>query len=184
MHEKSVGLSDEWYTPKDLLEAIGETYDLDPCHPGLGKCWVPCKHYFVMDGLELDWFGFVFMNPPFGRRNGHIPWLIKFLEHGHGIAIVRAYTSAGWFHEYAVKADAMLFPKGKTKFVRSDGSIGKAPGHGIVLLAMGIRAKIALKNSGLGLYVDLKNYSIIEICNKRPTILEEWRDKKTSYKKY
>jgi hypothetical protein len=31
------------------------------------------------------------MNPPFGSRNGHVPWLRKFLDHGNGIAIVRAY---------------------------------------------------------------------------------------------
>ncbi len=95
------------------------------------------------------------MNPPFGGRNGHIPWLEKFLAHGNGIGIVRAYTSAGWFHDFAIHADAMLFPRGKTKFVRPDGSVGRAPGHGIVLLAKGDRAKKALRNSGLGLYVEL-----------------------------
>ena len=95
------------------------------------------------------------MNPPFGGRNGHVPWLKKFLDHGNGIAIVRAYTSAAWFHDYAIKADAMLFPRGKTKFIRPDGSIGGSPGHGIVLLAMGSKAKEALKESNLGLYVEL-----------------------------
>jgi hypothetical protein len=50
----------------------------------------------------------------------------------------------------------MLFPKGKTKFIRPDGSIGKAPGHGIALLAMGERAKKSLKNSGLGFYVEIR----------------------------
>lgn len=95
------------------------------------------------------------MNPPFGGRNGHVPWLEKFLAHGNGIAIVRAYTSSAWFHQYAVKADAMLFPRGKTKSVRPDGSIGGSPGHGVVLLAKGERAKAALRRSGLGLYVDL-----------------------------
>jgi hypothetical protein len=106
------------------------------------------------DGLSAIWHGFVFMNPPFGARLSHVPWLIKFLNHGNGIAIVRAYTSAGWFHEYAVHSDAMLFPKGKTKFVRADGAVGRSPGHGIVLLAMGERARGALRKSGLGLYVE------------------------------
>ena len=85
-----------------------------------------------------------------------VPWLVKFLDHGNGIAIVRAYTSAGWFHDHAVKADAMLFPRGKTKFIRPDGSVGKAPGHGIVLLAAGGRAVELLRASGLGLFVDLR----------------------------
>jgi hypothetical protein len=80
------------------------------------------------DGLHQPWEGLVFMNPPFGGRNGHIPWLRKFLEHANGIAIVRAYTPSAWFHRWAIKAEMMLFPKGKTKFVRPDGSIGRTPG--------------------------------------------------------
>lgn len=154
-HEPNTGLSDEWYTPKELLVALDEEFDLDPCSPGFNH-WVPAKHVFTKNdnGLDKVWRGFVFMNPPFGGRNGQVPWLIKFIEHGEGIAIVRAYTSAKWFHDWATKADAMLFPKGKTKFVRPDGSIGKSPGTGIVLLAMGDRAKLSLRKSNLGFYIE------------------------------
>lgn len=155
-HENSIGASDDWCTPPDMLDALGEVFDLDPCSPGAGH-WVPAKSVYTKqdNGLEQPWYGFVWMNPPFGGRNGHVPWLRKFLDHADGIAVVRAYTSAGWFHDWAVHADAMLFPRGKTKFVRPDGSIGAAPGHGVVLLGMGQSAKAALRNSGLGLYVDL-----------------------------
>jgi hypothetical protein len=155
-HENSIGASDDWYTPPDMLRALGETFDLDPCSPGK-EHWVPAYRVYTKqdNGLEQPWAGFVWMNPPFGGRNGHVPWLEKFLRHGNGIAVVRAYTSAGWFHDWAVQADAMLFPRGKTKFIRPDGSIGKAPGHGVVLLGMGERAKRAMRASGLGLYVDL-----------------------------
>lgn len=104
-----------------------------------------------IDGLSLPWFGTVFMNPPFGGRNGHVPWLEKFLAHENGIAIVRAYTSSAWFHDYAIKAETMLFPRGKTKFIRPDGSVGKAPGHGIVMLGVGL----ALYRSGLGFVVSV-----------------------------
>lgn len=153
-HETCLGASDEWYTPRDMLSAIGERYDLDPCSPGPGH-WVPANSYYTkeVDGLSQDWHGFVFMNPPFGGRNGCVPWLKKFMTHANGIAIVRAYTSASWFHDYAVKAHAMCFPRGKTKFIRPDGSVGKAPGHGVVLLAMGERAVKALERSKLGLFV-------------------------------
>lgn len=153
-HEPSIGASDDWYTPLALLNAIGETYDLDPCSPGAGH-WVPARQIYTIedDGLVLPWDGFIFMNPPFGGRNGHVPWLKRFLEHANGIAIVRAYTSSAWFHNYAVKVDAMCFPRGKTKFVRPDGSIGKCPGHGIVLLGMGTRAVAALERSRLGLFL-------------------------------
>ena len=157
-YETSIGASDEWYTPPDMLDALNETYDLDPCSPG-AEHWLPALSVYTRqdNGLEQPWHGLVFMNPPVGGRNGHIPWLEKFLTHGDGIAVVRAYTSSGWFHDWAVRADVMLFPRGKTKFVRPDGAIGKNPGHGVVLLAMGLRAKEALRNSGLGLYVDLQS---------------------------
>jgi hypothetical protein len=50
------------------------------------------------NGLAQPWSGLVFMNPPFGGRNGHVPWLRRFLDPSNGIAIVRAYTSSAWFH--------------------------------------------------------------------------------------
>ena len=90
-----------------------------------------------------------------GGRNAHVPWLRKFLAHGNGVAIVRAYTSSGWFHEWAIQAETMLFPRGKTRFIRPDGTIGAAPGHGVVLLGMGNVANTALEGSGLGLFIRL-----------------------------
>jgi len=54
------------------------------------------------DRLHQPWRGLVFMNPPFGGRNGHVPWLVKFLDHANGIAVVRSYTSSGWFHQHVV----------------------------------------------------------------------------------
>jgi hypothetical protein len=150
-HEPSVGLSSEWFTPPEIFEALGLTFDHDPCSPGPGH-WVPARKIYTVenDGLVQPWEGLVFVNPPFGGRNGHVPWLRKFLEHRNGIAIVRAYTSSAWFNDYAVQAQLMLFPRQKTKFIRPDGSIGKAPGHGIALLGMGEVACDALKESRLG----------------------------------
>ena len=87
-----------------------------------------------------------------------MPWLRKFLEHANGIAIVRAYTSSAWFHDWAVRAEIMCFPRGKTKFIRPDGSIGRAPGHGIVLLGMGEIANTALRRCGLGLCISLVSF--------------------------
>lgn len=154
-HEPSIGASDDWYTPPEIFTALGVTFDLDPCSPGPGH-WVPASQIYTKadDGLSRPWSGRVFMNPPFGGRNGHVPWLLKFLAHRNGIAIVRAYTSSAWFHQYATQADAMLFPKGKTKFIRPDGTIGKSPGHGVVIIGMGGRCCEALRHSRLGWYVD------------------------------
>lgn len=154
MKDQSVGKSDDWYTPPEMFAALGLTFDLDPCSPGAGH-WVPARRVYTKedDGLSLPWFGLVWMNPPFGARRGHVPWLNRFFAHGCGIALVRAYTSSDWFHEWAPHADAMLFPRGKTKFIRPDGTRGDAPNHGVVLLASGDVATNALLNSGLGICV-------------------------------
>lgn len=158
-HEPCTGASDEWYTPSSIFDALGLTFDLDPASPGSGCPYavVPARRLLTKadDGLSQPWGnGLVWLNPPFGGRNGQVPWLRKFLAHGNGIALVAARTSAGWFHDLAVQADTMLFPRGKTKFVRPDGSVGGSPGTGIVLLGVGPVANAALYRSGLGLCVD------------------------------
>lgn len=154
-HEPNQGQSDDWYTPPHFFDAIGLTFDLDPCSPGPGH-WVPARKIYTKadDGLSQPWEGLVFMNPPFGAREGHVPWLVKFFDHMRGIAIVRAYTSSGWWHKHMPRAETILFPAGKTKFIRPDGSVGTSPGHGVVLIGMGNQACEALIRSGLGMVWD------------------------------
>jgi hypothetical protein len=154
-HEQCIGLSSEWYTPRSVFDAIGLEYDLDPAHPGWDNphCCVPVRKILTArdDGLRQPWHGTLWLNPPFGGRRGQVPWLRKFFDHGDGIALVAARTSADWFHEVVTpNAELLLFPNGKTKFVRPDGSIGKEPGTGVVLIGMGDLACTALLKSGLG----------------------------------
>lgn len=152
-YEKNKIGSEDWYTPKALLKAIGESYDLDPCSPGVNH-WVPATKIYTKcdDGLLNHWHGFVFMNPPFGtKRHAVVPWIEKFIHHGNGIGLCRAYTSSWWFQSFMPQMDLLLFPNGKTKFVRPDGKIGGSPGHGIALFAIGKRGVDALVNSKLGL---------------------------------
>jgi hypothetical protein len=57
--------------------------------------------------------------PPTGVSVYDPPWLKWVFEYAHGIALVAARTSADWFHEVVVlDAQTLLFPNGKTKFVR------------------------------------------------------------------
>jgi hypothetical protein len=155
-HEQSVGMSDDWWTPPEIFRALGLTFDLDPCSPGPGLGFVPATKIYTKadDGLRQPWFGRVWLNPPFGGRRGQVPWLNKFFAHGNGIALCAARTSADWFHEVVFpNAQVILFPDGKTKFHRADGTIGIERGTGIVLLSMGEVANAALRRSGLGFCV-------------------------------
>ena len=157
-HEPCIGETSEWYTPPEIFTALCLEFDRDPAHPGVGAkhCCVPARKVYTKedDGLTQSWRGLVFLNMPFGGRNEHVPWMQKFLTHGNGIMICRAYTSSAWWHEEMPKAELILFPRGKTKFIRPDGSIGKCPGHGIVLVGMGAVACEALRRCGLGMVWD------------------------------
>lgn len=155
--EKSIGESDEWYTPREIFKALNLDFDLDVASPGTGHR-VPARNIFTKkdDGLKSLWRGSVFMNPPFGGRNGQVPWIEKFIVHGDGIGIVAARTSSKWFQDLIPKCDAILFPRGKTKFVKPNGEVGKSPGSGVVMLAMGERSVSALKYSRLGFFMRIK----------------------------
>jgi hypothetical protein len=152
--EQSCGASDEWFTPRYIFDALGETFDLDVAHPTEAKhCHVPAIHYFSRGALETPWFGFVWMNPPFGGRNSLGPWMDRFFAHGNGIALTPDRTSAPWFRNAWRKADTVLFTP-KVKFIRPDGSIGRQPGTGTALWAAGCRAEEALAraaSNGLGI---------------------------------
>lgn len=167
-HHATPGRSDEWYTPPEIFEAMGVSFDLDPCQPEEGRAFlsVPARRHYTaqQDGLNAPWDGFVWLNPPFGGRNGVVPWLRKFMAHGNGICLVNALTSSGWFHDWAALADAMLFPRGKTKFVRPDGTRGGSPANGVVLLARGQKGVAALEAAqanGLGMLVASKAFEVM-----------------------
>ena len=122
------------------------TFDLDVAAPIGGPRYVPAKRWYTSQcsGLEQPWNGFIWMNPPFGGRNGLVPWLNRFFEHDNGIALTPDRTSAPWWQNAARKSGAFLLTRGKVKFERPDGSIGKSPGSGVTLWAAGFRAKDAL----------------------------------------
>lgn len=152
-HEQSVGATDEWYTPPEIFDAMGVRFDLDVAHPGLDVVdWVPTSRVITTDSLQHDWAGFVWMNSPFGKRMGLIPWLEKFCAHGNGVALV-PNRSGPWWTAYAPRADLTLQVADKIKFIRPDGSRGMQPGTGTTLLAIGPRGVQALHNAataGLG----------------------------------
>lgn len=150
---ESLGKSDEWFTPKYIFDALGEAFDLDVAAPVSKPLHVPTNEWLCESGLTYDWRGFVWMNPPFGGRNGLVPWLDKFFEHGNGIALTPDRTSAPWWQSANARASATLFIAGKVKFIRPDGTEGGSPSNGTTLFAAGRRGAAALMraaDAGLG----------------------------------
>ncbi len=147
------GRSDEWYTPKYIFDAMGVRFDCDAAAARHGTSHVPAHDLIFSHSLEEPWDGFVWLNPPFGGRNGLVPWLDKFFAHGNGVCLVPDRTSAPWWQSAANRAGAVLFIAGKVKFIKPDGTEGKSPGDGTCLMSAGRRGLEALDNAhraGLG----------------------------------
>lgn len=64
----------EWYTPKVVVDAANFTFSgrIDPASCGLANTVVGANTFFCKadDGLNLKWWGNVFLNPPGGAVDG------------------------------------------------------------------------------------------------------------------
>jgi len=158
-HDNVDNLSVDWYTPPQVFDGLG-VFDLDPCQPVGGVSWIPALQYYTLedDGLTSDWYGRVWLNPPYGK---HTPqWLAKMHSHRNGIALLFARTDCAWFHDYVAKADAILFLKGRVKFVDGLGiSSGNGAGSGSMLIAWGrdnVQSLLGIQSKG---FLVVNNYN-------------------------
>lgn len=158
---EAIGKTDNWHTPKYIFDALGCIFDVDVAAPSGGPRYVPAKTYLYRRALEIEWSPkigastFVWMNPPYGGRNGLRPWLDKFIVHGNGIALVPDRTSAPWFQQAAPLMSAVLFVSPKIKFEKDDGTLGVSPGCGSALFGMGTEALKAMRRAyKLGWLID------------------------------
>ena len=157
MHEPCIGATSEWYTPPPVFNAMRVEFDTDTTSPGRHITpWIPAKQFITSDSLSISWddFGFCWLNPPFGGRGEIEAWLVKFFEHGNGVALVPDRTSCPWFQRQVPKANLVLFVAPKIRFLDPMGRPGKSPSNGTALLAigdLGCHALYCARNAGLGL---------------------------------
>lgn len=146
-HDSAKNISVDWYTPKWIFDCLGIEFCLDPCQPKGGIDWIPAKKYYTIedDGLSSEWRGKVWLNPPYGKETGE--WLKKMHEHRNGVSLVFSRTDCKWFHSYVTQADAILFLRGRVKFVDGLGKTGgSGAGSGSMLIAWGEECVAALRN--------------------------------------
>jgi len=112
--------TDERYTPKWIFDTLNVQFDLDPCSPIGGIKNAPIKYYYTSadDGLSKEWFGNVWVNPPFSNPR---PFMEKLAHHGNGIGLVRISQSQ-WAKDLWNLADGVILNDKRLKFDRLDGS--------------------------------------------------------------
>lgn len=126
-----------WLTPPSLIKKLGD-FDLDPC-AAINQPWATAKTHFTEkeDGLSQEWFGRVWMNPPYGRKE--MPkWLKKMAQHNRGIALTFNRSETEQFFDYVWPvASGIFFLKGRIKFLDITGAEAGSPGCGSVLISYG-----------------------------------------------
>ena len=136
--------NNEWYTPSEYIELAREVMggiDLDPASCECANEVVQAKGYYTAetDGLAQDWFGNVWLNPPYSTEliAKFSEKLIKELPQLEAaIVLVNNATETEWFFKLVSSARAVCFPNGRVKFYRPDGTTG-APLQGQVVLYYG-----------------------------------------------
>ena len=96
------------------------------------------------DGLSKDWFGRVWLNPPYSRPLIDL-FVKKMAEHNNGITLLYNRCDSKMFQDVIFKkATAMLFMRH-----RIDGTVGGSPGCGSILIAFGKDNAEILKCCGI-----------------------------------
>lgn len=113
--------SNGWRTPVEVLELLHVMWEggaeLDPCASS------DAAHHFAKrnltvddDGLEEEWRGTTFVNPPFSDL---ADWAAKCASSPHAevVLLLPARTDTRYWHEHVRKADAICFWRGRLTFV-------------------------------------------------------------------
>jgi len=144
-HQKTVGASQSWITPKWIIEALGP-FDLDPAAAD-PRPWDCADMNWTRKGLEWTWEGRVFLNPPFDRYEVG-KWIRKMADYGNGTALLHARTEAEWFEPVWEHAKSILFLADRLYFHYPDGRRAEAnSGAPACLIAFGDRDAEILKAS-------------------------------------
>lgn len=146
-HQKTVGDSQTWITPKWIIDALGP-FDLDPCAAD-PRPWDCARQNLTELGLSMTWHGRVWLNPPFDRYEV-AKWVLRLAEHGDGIALLHARTEAEWFEPVWDRASAILFLDDRLHFHHQDGRRASAnSGAPACLAAFSARDVNRLQHAGI-----------------------------------
>ena len=126
----------DWETPRWLVDEARRLlglncFHLDPAADALNTKAIyycgPGSEYST-DGLGEQWFGNVWLNPPYGRSIGR--WVEKAaqeVECGNAVsvcALLPARPDTKWWHDHVSRASLVLLLKGRVKF---EGAKSSAP---------------------------------------------------------
>jgi hypothetical protein len=150
-HQKSVGDSQDWITPRAIIRALGP-FDLDPCASD-PQPWPCARVGWTGGGLDREWFGRCYVNPPFHRYEV-ARWIQRLADHGRGVALLHARTETDWFGPIWRHASGILFLADRIYFHYPDGRRAEAnSGAPACLIAFGSYDLERLRSAGIAGYL-------------------------------
>lgn len=111
--------TDMWATPQEFFNRLNKVFRFET-----DVCALPentkCSRYYTpeTDGLQQQWTGVCWMNPPYGREIGK--WVEKAFRSAKDngatvVCLLPARVDTRWWHDYCDKGE-VKFLKGRLKF--------------------------------------------------------------------
>ena len=139
----------EWYTPSEYIKAARKVMggiDLDPASSVIANKTVQAIRYFAAsdNGLSQEWFGNVWLNPPYSQ-----PLIQQFAEKlvaewesgrvDQACVLVNNATDTAWLQTMLSVCTALCLVRGRIKFLDPSGRAVGAPLQGQVILYFGTK---------------------------------------------
>lgn len=158
--------SNEWYTPADVIVRVRQVFDgridLDPASSHDANRVVRADAIWTEDedGLSCEWWGNVYLNPPYGWTDGRVSsldrWTAEAIDrYSRGeiaqiIMLVKASTGDSWFRR--LWGGVVCFPYRRLQFRRpGDEDASEGAPHSSALVYFGPdEAAFARAFEGLG----------------------------------
>jgi len=105
------GKTNSWLSPLWLIDALGGGFDLDPCGFDYHQT-ARIIYQLPTDGLMEDWFGKVWLNPPYSDVG---QWLDKMMVHRNGSALL--FSRTGTLGKWIKDCDHLFFLRQRVRFL-------------------------------------------------------------------
>lgn len=116
--------SDEWETPGWLFDRLDQNYKFE-FDAAAQKHNALCAEW-SNDSLTLDWtiYENIWLNPPYSRVAEFVEKAYLTAEEAGSLVVclVPARTDTRWWHEFALRSDAIWFVRGRLRFSESKNS--------------------------------------------------------------